>query len=371
MAENLPNSGSSNLVYFCGPIAEVGAAARGGYQACNRRTIAALRQAGIVVVTLPYPHPTTRGTEKILDYGVGFQQLVYDLFRCKPRSVVHITALYKHFIYIEWLLVMLVRFKRCRIIYDIRAGSMLWHYEQRGWLYRRVFASTLRCADRIMVEGEIYSSLVETLTGRSPVYLPNHVEMPDALSRNRARCTSVAPCMIYVGRVTRDKGIEVALDAVRDLANAGNSCRMLVVGDGDRMYLERLRQQYADCSVDWRGPLPSDQVTAALCDAHFFVFPSRHPGEGHSNALTEAMAMGCVPIASENGFNRSVVGDTGVILPLEATGGSYAEAIHQIWTTSKWEELSKRAATRVTDRFTTSRVVSILTQEYGLLKLQS
>lgn len=354
-------------MFFCGPIAPEGTAARGGYQACNRRTIAALRRTGINVATLPYPHPTARGITKASAYVAGFLRLLHDLVRCPAGCIIHITALYKHFIYVEWLLVKLAKLNRCHVVYDIRAGSMLRYYERGGQIYRRVFASTLRSASLVMVEGEIYSSLVETLTGRQPVYLPNHVETNDAPVWSDERSTNSVPCMIYVGRITRDKGIEIALDAVIAITGAGLPCLMRVVGDGDPEYLRRLREEYADCTIDWRGPLMSDQVTAALGEAHFFLFPTRHPGEGHSNALTEAMAMGCVPITSENGFNRSVVGDAGAILPMGATGDAYAQAARAIWLSGKWGDLSMRAATRVRERFATSQAVSILAQEYKLL----
>jgi glycosyltransferase involved in cell wall biosynthesis len=355
-------------VYFCGPIAPEGMAARGGYQASNRRTIDALSRAGVKVSTLSYPHPTVQGMTKVLAYVTGFLRLFYNLAACHSGCVVHITALYKHFIYVEWLLVQLARLKRCHVVYDIRAGSMLRYYEECGQIYRRVFASTLRSANLVMVEGEIYFSLVEALTGRLPVYLPNHVQTNEGPARGDARSSDSIPCMIYVGRITRDKGIEIALDAARAFTRAGVSCLMRVVGDGDPAYLSHLREQFAECTVDWRGPLTSDQVTAALSTAHFFLFPTHHPGEGHSNALTEAMAMGCVPIASVNGFNRSVVGDAGAILPMDATGDDYAEAVRAIWVGGKWRDLSTRAAARVRDRFATSQAVSILVREYELLR---
>ncbi len=101
-----------------------------------------------------------------------------------------------------------------------------------------------------------------------------------------------------------------------------------------------------------------------LASAHYFIFPTRHDGEGHSNALTEAMAEGLVPICSDNGFNRSVVGDAGRVLPVDATASDYAQAIADIGTGAAWNELSRAASRRIAERFTGMVVLPVLIESY-------
>ena len=78
--------------------------------------------------------------------------------------------------------------------------------------------------------------------------------------------------------------------------------------------------------------------------SHFFLFPSQNKFEGHSNALTEAMAFGLVPITSNYGFNKTVVGYKELV-------EKYAETAINIITQGLWDEYSKKMMKRVEDNF--------------------
>ena len=90
----------------------------------------------------------------------------------------------------------------------------------------------------------------------------------------------------------------------------------------------------------------------------------RHDGEGHSNALTEAMAEGLVPLCADNGFNRSVIGDCGRIFDRNADGAAYAEAVRAIITSGGWWQLSRRTAERIARNYTAETVVPGLIERY-------
>jgi glycosyltransferase involved in cell wall biosynthesis len=115
--------------------------------------------------------------------------------------------------------------------------------------------------------------------------------------------------------------------------------------------------------MDWAGALPGARIMELLREAHFFVFPTRHIGEGQSNALTEAMACGCVPIASRHGFNEAVIGDAALTLPVDAIAATYADVVESIWPT-RWAELSQRMQRRVRERFSTTAAVRTLLGVY-------
>jgi glycosyltransferase involved in cell wall biosynthesis len=105
-------------------------------------------------------------------------------------------------------------------------------------------------------------------------------------------------------------------------------------------------------------------VLALFSSSHFFLFPTTHPGEGHSNALTEAMAMGCVPLAALNGFNHSVMGDCGGVLPQSATSDAYADTVLDIVRSGRWSALSSAARERAHLHFNTNCVVDALIEQY-------
>jgi len=63
-----------------------------------------------------------------------------------------------------------------------------------------------------------------------------------------------------------------------------------------------------------------------IANHFFFVSDDLTIGEGHSNALTEAMDAGLVPICSDHGFNRDVIGNCGFLLPATGRSGGLRES---------------------------------------------
>jgi len=83
------------------------------------------------------------------------------------------------------------------------------------------------------------------------------------------------------------------------------------------------------------------------------------------------MAVGCVPVVSENGFNRSVVGECGRVVANNLDANLYANAIAMIWESTQWGILSEKCKFRVNRFFDTDKVVKDLIDNYnsmGLIK---
>jgi len=346
----------SLTVLFCGPIALEGVPPVGGYEACNVRTITALRAKGVSIAEQYYPQPRGGAGAKLRGYLGGFLGLLRSMSRTRG-DVFHLTGLYKHFALPELLLLRRARALGLKTVYDVRAGSMYRHYARLGPVYRWLFRALLRSADVVMIEGQDYDRFVRDVTGKPAFYLPNHLPT-DRQPGEPLR-------LLYVGRITLDKGVETALQTAQALRAAGIACEIAVAGGGDPALLQRLRDTYP--FAIWLGSLTSDAVLAELGRSHIFLFATRHTGEGHSNALTEAMAMGCVPVASDNGFNKSVIGPAGRVLPLAAEAPDYAGAIQQLWQGGEWPALSAAAADRARGLFSTDQAVDRLIGAYNSL----
>ena len=359
-------------ILFCGPIPLSGATPVGGYEACNRRTIDALRAGGTIVHELYYPQPRGGALAKLRGYLSGFAALRRQICAMsKPEAeskILHLTGLYKHFAIGEILLLRQARKHGVKTIYDIRAGSMHKHYARLGSLYRWLFRHLLRSADQIMIEGMDYAPFIAKTTGGKAFYLPNHIDTARLPSRSAERASPLR--LVYVGRVNLEKGVATALQTAQLLQAQGVECEIAIIGPGDAQLIAHLRSEYEPVGAQWLGSMPSAQVLDALGRSHIFIFPTRHLGEGHSNALTEAMAMGCVPVATDNGFNRSVIGAAGVVVPFDAHAGAYAAAIAALWQQGRWPELSGAAMQRTRQLFSTEQAITRLTDAYqNLLKV--
>ena len=83
----------------------------------------------------------------------------------------------------------------------------------------------------------------------------------------------------------------------------------------------------------YKVPFPAcqyEELVAFLKLSHFFLFPTHEYGEGHSNSLTEAMSYGVVPVASDWGYNKSVVGDDNLIVD-GYDARMYSDIIKKYW----------------------------------------
>jgi len=358
-----------SAIYLCGPIADVGKPAKGGYQSRNRRVIEALRTRGIEVHELPYAQPESSGIRKVIEYGVNFSYLAVKVIFCKRKSILHITGLRRIFLYPELLLIYLGKLKGCRTIYDVRDGLGLdLAYLERSKLYKRCFTLALRSVDRVMVQGETQAPFIESMSGRTPVLVPNQVDISAVPHRAQPNAKPLNPIIAYAGALRTEKGISTILEATRLLKNGGVDATVLIAGSGDTDYVESLQKSYPGLNVDWLGAQTSDAVMELFSTSHFFMFPTWWPGEGQSNALTEAMACGCVPLVSDHGFNAATVGDCGAVLIPEDGAPQYAAALRSIWDSDQWNELSQKSIMRVRDRFSSDAVIDILVAQYVSLQ---
>ena len=354
-------------VAFCGPIAKPGAPARGGYEAANRRTIDLLRQHGLDVIELAYPTATGSRSSKALTYLRGHANIARELLKRRGAySLLHITPHFRQFILPEALICCLAWLLRRPVLLDIRAGALIHFYQNGSMLYRRCVDMLLHRAECIGIEGREYESFICERRAGPILYFPNFVLNKEITQSSTAPPSITARIkLVVIGRLIPQKGIENAISCAEILKRQGVNAELTVIGRGDSSYEAYLKVRASGLPVDWLGALPPDDVRRHIRGKHFFLFATSHIGEGHSNALTETMAQGVVPICSSNGFNESVVGDSGVILPMSASASDYAQTIIQILLEGSWARLSAHAQTRVHENFSCQTILTSLISQYN------
>lgn len=138
-------------------------------------------------------------------------------------------------------------------------------------------------------------------------------EVRKALSINES-----APVLIFVGRITRDKGIEELVSAFYILKKQGFSdLVLLLVGplelDSNKLNEETQRRLRSDPSIRLVGYVENPDKLLAASD--LFCIPSYR--EGFGTVVIEAAAMGIPSVASRVvGLVDAVIdGETGVLVP--------------------------------------------------------
>ncbi len=135
------------------------------------------------------------------------------------------------------------------------------------------------------------------------------------LVRTRLDLPTSAPLVTLVGRLTRQKGVDLLLLAARELRPEMPTVHYLVVGDGpERLALHRQARDLGVAeAVHFLGY--QAQVAGILGASSVIVLPSR--SEGLPVVLLESLALARPVVASAVGGIRDVVRDgvTGLLIP--------------------------------------------------------
>jgi len=213
-----------------------------------------------------------------------------------------------------------------------------------GWLCESI---SMRLPDAIIAASPQTATRLREFTGdRVPIHVaPNGIDL-DAIGR--AEVAEEPADVVVVGRLLPHKRIDLLLDALAILRDAGRAVTARVIGSGPQLEALRTladRIGVADF-VDFRQDIASQsQLYGVLKAARVAVFPSER--EGFGIAVLEALACG-VPVVTTSAPDnlarhlvaRSVAGGT----VCEPTPPALAEAIQAVL------EISPSAADR--DRFT-------------------
>ena len=136
--------------------------------------------------------------------------------------------------------------------------------------------------------------------------LANGVPVP-AQPWKRRNAWREAPRAVFVGRLAKEKGLDVLLEAWPMVLGLFPRARLTLIGEGpERPALEaQVARLGLNGAVEMPGAL--DDPSSALRDSDLFVLPSRE--EGMSIALLEALAIGVPTVATSIPGNRRLIQD--------------------------------------------------------------
>jgi glycosyltransferase involved in cell wall biosynthesis/predicted metal-dependent phosphoesterase TrpH len=110
---------------------------------------------------------------------------------------------------------------------------------------------------------------------------------------------------LYVGRVSKEKNLQVLADAFMRLTNPVEQGTLIIVGDGP--YRKELETKLSGYPVVFTGFLAGEELCKAYASADVFVFPSTTDTFG--NVVLEAQASGLPVIVSDQGGPKELLQD--------------------------------------------------------------
>lgn len=325
----------------------------GGEKGC-RRTREILKSAGFNVLGIDKP-VVGKG---LVQYGLmcvkAYMKLWKYLLQNKD-AYVYVVGFYEKNIYMEFLMAVTSKIFNRKLIYEARNGRLVTAYDEYGVLYKKLMKKLLCMADVSFAQGAEYIPFIKKLTGKDAVYTPNYVLNRSLLPYETNRPFNPIR-LLYFGRVSESKNIDVVLKTAGILKKKGLKVWVSIIGGFQESYRFELDMLCRDIGLtpdEYRfwGQQPFEVIRSELQKSHFFVFPSKEKMEGHSNSLTEAMTFGVVPIVSTAGFNASIV-DQDKLVVYDYDPNSYAEKIIEILDGSNWQYYSTYVYDRVKKCYT-------------------
>ncbi|MFM2312236.1 MAG: hypothetical protein RLZZ04_1512 [Cyanobacteriota bacterium] len=184
------------------------------------------------------------------------------------------------------------------------------------YLTYQLYAPCLARYDRVIVFSEIQRDLLIKLGVPSDrvVIIPNGVDQQKYSPgySNLKYQLKAKRLFVYQGRIATEKNIESLLKAWK-LAELGDSCQLLMVGDGPLR--SSLQLTYGkEHNIMWLGYVSEEQQRInILRAADVFILPSLV--EGLSISLLEAMSCGVACLATDAGADGEVLEEgAGVVL---------------------------------------------------------
>ncbi|MPZ21388.1 MAG: glycosyltransferase [Luteitalea sp.] len=135
--------------------------------------------------------------------------------------------------------------------------------------------------------------------------------------------TDDRPVLLYVGRLSAEKGLGQVSSLMQALRATGIDYRFVFVGDGPM----RRALETACPDAVFTGALSHEDVAVAMASADLFVFPSRTDTLG--NVVLEAQASGLPVLVSDEGGPREnmVAGETGFVCAAERATDLISRAV--------------------------------------------
>jgi glycosyltransferase involved in cell wall biosynthesis len=188
-------------------------------------------------------------------------------------------------------------------------------------------------ADRVICQSTAMANDLTreiNLPEQNMIVLPNPIELErlrSAVSETYGSWTGSGPHLLAIGRLSREKGFDLLLQALVTVREQFAHCRLVIAGSGpEEAALKALSDRLGlESAVTFAGYV--DDPSIYFPGASLFVLSSRH--EGLPNALLEAAAGGLPIVASpaSDGIRDLLRGQPGTWLATEVSTKALAETL--------------------------------------------
>lgn len=215
----------------------------------------------------------------------------------------------------------------CLVISKLRKKKFIIHYRctvgnmVNNEMTLLLFNILNKYSDAIIVLNEQSKNFIPSKLSEKVFLIPNFIDDKRLLTGKKIIRKKVSKAL-YVGGVTEQKGVLEIIEASKKFSET----EFKLIGSID----DNISSLELPDNVILTGEQDKEFIDMELKTADLFLFPSYYKGEGFSNALLEAMAMGMPCIATNWAANKDMLEEKGgLTIPIQSTG-SLINAIKKI-----------------------------------------
>jgi glycosyltransferase involved in cell wall biosynthesis len=188
----------------------------------------------------------------------------------------------------------------------------------------------------------------------------NNLPDPAIFARSQAPTRSAdrrAFTLIYPGTIAPRYGLEVAIQALSLLTEQAPGIRLILLGSAQPAYRQALAELAerlgAAAQVEFRPPVPVDQVPAHLAQADVGIYPALpdpHMQIATPSKVLEYAALGLPIVASRLKVLEDLFGDAAILFCEPGNAQEFAACILELYQNpARGEELARQARWVVSD----------------------
>ncbi len=215
-----------------------------------------------------------------------------------------------------WLALFIQKVFRIPYVVSLRGGDVPGFLpESYDNLHRAVKFLTLKywkSAQRLITNSQGLRELAKNtamIMNKNIEVIPNGIDCEFFRTDFQARDKNVIK-MLFTGRITEQKGLEAFIKTLKQARGAiKRKFLFQIIGEGPlKLPLQNLsRELFHENTVSFGSWIEKDKLLREYQIADIFILPSYY--EGMSNSLLEAMACGCMIIATDIAGNNELVKD--------------------------------------------------------------
>lgn len=161
---------------------------------------------------------------------------------------------------------------------------------------------SIKSAALIITTTQELENKIQDRYQRESLIVPNFVETKKFIPLNKEKI------ILYAGRIYWHKGIEYLIKAFKMIADKNEEYKLVLAGFGETGKYKALSKELGLKRVEFMEAIDNNKMPMLMGRAEIFVLPSLHR-EGQPKSLIEAMACGCICVATDVPGNNGLIQD--------------------------------------------------------------